>query len=275
MLQISIERSGGKVEKFDVKKVKSILELYDQQGEFTFPDEMELNEKQKDFLSGYLCAQMYETTELEEGKEEEIRQQILQVRSKYCESILELLFQEGELYHGDLADKMKLSPSGLNSIIKKMQEGDTPIINMMQIGKYKIYTLPDEVRKYMEKKSHPKQSKGVDSPKSSRNLLLYLQQFVEKADYNWREIMNQLLQGDEEEISEGIRNSFHDLMTQVQWAEENDEDSFAEIKKVIKNDVLIYLLEEYLDEIRECEMIREEILSRKNGKRLLRHFVLQ
>ncbi|MBD5523919.1 MAG: hypothetical protein HDR04_05795 [Lachnospiraceae bacterium] len=263
------------MEKFDVKKVKSILEIYDQQGEFVFPEEMELDEKQKEFLSGYLCAQMYEAAELEEGKEEEIRQQILQVRSKYCEEILKLLFNEGELYHGDLAQKMKLSPSGLNSIIKKMQEGDTPIINMMQIGKYKIYTLPDEVRKYMEKKAHPKQRQVVDSPKNSRNLLLCLQRFVEKADYNWKEIMNRLLLGDEEEISDDIRNCFRDLMTQVQWAEENDEDSFAEIKKALKNDVLIYLLEEYLDEIRECELIREEILSRKNGKRLLRHFVLQ
>lgn len=261
--------------KCDAKKLKSILDVYDRREEFTFPEEMELDEKQKEFLKGYLCAQIDETEESGEEKEEQIRQQILQVRSKYCEGILESLFYEGELYHGDLAEKMKISPSGLNSIIKKMQEGDIPIINMTQIGKYKIYTLPDEVRKYMEKKSHPKQRKNIDSTKYSRNLLLCLQQFVEKTDSNWRETLNQLLQGDDEEMSEEIKDSFCDLMMQIQWAEKNNEDSFVEVKRILKNDVLIYLLEEYLEEIRECELIKEEILSRKNGKKLLRHFVLQ
>lgn len=263
------------MEKFDVKKLKSILDIYGQQEKFVFPEEMELDEKQKEFLRGYLCAQMAEPEKLDEEKEEQIRQQILQVRSKYCERILELLFHEGELYHGDLADKMDLSPSGLNSIIKKMQEGNVPIINMMQFGKYKIYTLPDDVKKYMEKKSQPKQRKEADSLKNSHNLMLCLQHFVEKADSDWREKLNLLLQSDGEAMDESIKSSFHDLMVQVQWAEENDEDGFGEVKKILKNDVLIYLLEEYLDEIKECELIREEIRNRENGKKLIRHFAMQ
>ena len=75
-----------------------------------------------------------------------IQQQIIQSRTKYCEPILKLLFQEGELYHGDLADKLKVSPSGLNNVIKKIMETNPPLIIVNQIGKYKIYTLPDYVK---------------------------------------------------------------------------------------------------------------------------------
>ena len=86
--------------------------------------------------------------------EDPIKRQIIGIRSKYSERILELLAQEGELYHGDLSEKLNMSPSGLNAIIRKMQECDPPIIEIMQIGKYKIYTLPAAVKEYIENKKN-------------------------------------------------------------------------------------------------------------------------
>lgn len=266
--------------KIDIKLVKKILDEYEEQYEYSLPEELELSEKQEQFLRGYLHVLAKEESDDGKGrgceeKDDEVRQRILKVRSKYCERILELLFSEGEIYHGDLADKLKLSPSGLNAIIKKMQEDETYLIDMMQIGKYKIYMLPKDVKKYMEKKENRNNNKNKSNVPSSSNLLLGLQRFVEMVDSEWKEILSLLLQGEDDEIDENIKNYFSDFMVQVQWAEKYDEYAFQELKRVLKNDILIYLVDEYLEVIKECESIREEIGQRKNGKRLLRHIVIK
>lgn len=122
--------------------------------------------------------------------DDSIRKQIMGIRSKYCERILELLAVEGELYHGDLSEKLNMSPSGLSVIIKKMQDCDPPIIEIMQIGKYKIYTLPPKVKEYieanlMEKKRNEKDAKaGRENEQDvvgEDDILLCMQHFVEKA----------------------------------------------------------------------------------------------
>lgn len=266
--------------KIDDKLIKKILDAYEEQYEYGFPEELELSEKQEQFLRGYLHALAKEEDEDGKGngheeKDEEVRQRMLKVRSKYCERILELLFSEGEIYHGDLADKLNLSPSGLNAIIKKMQEDDTYLVEMMQIGKYKIYMLPKDVRKYMEKKENRNNKKYRSNAVGSSNLLIGLQRFVEMVESEWKEVLSLLLQGEDDEIDENIKNYFTDFMGQVQWAEKYDEDAFRELKRVLKNDVLVYLVDEYLEVIKDCESIREEIGQRKNGKRLLRHIVIK
>lgn len=261
------------MKKVDEKTIEAILNEYQSGEELFLPEEIELDERQEQFIKGYLRAQQREKRTFE--TEEAIRQQILQVRSKYCEPILELLFQEGELYHGDLADKLELSPSGLNAIIKKMVESTPPIIEMMQIGKYKIYSLPDAVRRYMDNRNQPRESPKADHRMSGGNLLLSLQHFIEIVNGNWKDELNLLLQGENAEVEDNVRKSFQELMELVRQAEKYDRTGYEQLKKVMGNDVLSFLLDEYMEEIRECNMIMEEIRQRENGEKLIRHFKMQ
>lgn len=209
-----------------------------------------------------------------------IRKRIIGIRSKYCEPILELLAKEGELYHGDLAEKLDIAPSGLNVIIKKMLEGDPPIIEVTQIGKYKIYTLPIEIKDYMlnrelEKIALSEGEEALQAKKNSDNVLLCVQYFVEKAGIKWRDLLNLMLQEDEDDVDPEVQKAFERLMKCIKNAAKYKEDQIDELNKFLNNDVLVYLVQRYLEEVDECEMILAEIKKRENGKRLVRHFKIQ
>lgn len=262
------------MKKVDTKTLESALNAYKDTEGFIFPDEITLDDLQKQFVRGFLYAQQKEagTRELED---EEIRQQILQVRSKYSEPILELLFREGELYHGDLAEKLELSPSGLSAIMKKMMEGTKPIIDMMQIGKYKIYMLPDAVKRYMERKTQPEEEQQTAGKVYEDNAVLILQHFVEKAGKNWKDVLNLLLQGKYDEGDEEVKRFFGELIKYARVEQEYETDSYETLKNMLRNDILEQLLDEYIEEIKECDRIMDEIRQRKNGNKLIRHFTMQ
>lgn len=204
-----------------------------------------------------------------------IRKQIIGIRSKYCESILELLTSEGELYHGDLAEKLNMSPSGLNAIIKKMQECEPPIIEVMQIGKYKIYTVPSAVKEYIENKNRPKKKMDEFENEDYENALLCFQHFVEKAGTKWKDILNFLLQGAEEGVEDSVKDHFKKLMSSLVEISKYNNEEMREVMLFLGNDVLEYLIKKYIDEIEECEMILAEIGRRENGKNLLRHLTVK
>ena len=206
-----------------------------------------------------------------------IKKQIMGVRTKYCEPILELLAQEGELYHGDLSEKLNMNPSGLNAIIKKMQECDPPIIEITQTGKYKIYTLPPEVKEYIDDKKRDETTRKSFSQvyTAGENVLICMQHFVENAGSNWKDQLNLLLQGAGEEIDIGTKEQFERLMHTIIEASKYREEEVEQLYRFIDNPVLTYLIQEYLDEIEKCEEILSRIGSEENGKKLARHFIIQ
>lgn len=260
--------------RIDEESLRKILAEYQKENKLIFPDKMALDSKQEQFVRGYLCAQQNETEDYETD-DEEIRRQILQVRSKYCDPILKLLFQEKELYHGDLADNLKMSPSGLTAIIKKMMEQEPPIIEMTQIGKYTIYNLPDRVRRYMERRDGYKDSKATGGEAYGINVLLPLQHFVAAAGMEWRDELNLLLQKRDSESSVEDKNYFTELIERAKEAKRFDSRAYDELKKVIQNDILWYLLDGYVNDLEECEQIMEEIRQRENGEKLVRYFAVQ
>lgn len=212
---------------------------------------------------------------------ESIKRQIMGIRSKYCEPILELLAREGELYHGDLSEKLNMSPSGLNVIIKKMQECDPPIIEILQIGKYKIYTLPPSVKEYMEsrketgggeesERSVPEEKEEETEIGEEPNVLLCLQHFADRAGAQWKDTLNLLLQERAYQADAGIRRQFSLLMKAVVFAGKYREEDYERLREFIQNDVLNQLLEEYLDEVRECELHFSQL-----DQRLKRHITIQ
>lgn len=200
--------------------------------------------------------------------EEAIRRQILEVRSKYCESILELLAGAGELYHGDLADKLEISPSGLNAIIKKMQAGSIPIVETIQVGKYKIYKLSDEVKDYIQKRRVSKTNERIEGKGTCKDLFVCLQHFVASAGSEWRDQLNLLLQGKGIELDRQVQKDFQELMESVVVAADKGECEYDEFKSLLGNEILEHLLKRYLNERTECNRILQEIDQESNGKRM-------
>ncbi len=261
------------MKRIDEESLKIILAEYQKESRLILPGKLTMNSEQEQFVRGYLCAKQKET-ENYEVDDEEIRRQVLQVRSKYCDPILKLLFQEKELYHGDLADNLNLSPSGLNAIIKKMMEQEPPLIEMTQIGKYTIYSLADRVRRYMERRDGLKESKAANESYGV-NVLLPLQHFVAAAGTEWRDELNLLLQKRDNEAGVESKKCFAELIERAKEAKQFDGRAYDELKKVIQNDILWYLLDGYVDDLEECEQIMEEIRQRENGEKLVRYFAVQ
>lgn len=262
------------MKKIDEEALRKIMAEYQKANDFVFSGKMTLDSGQEQFVRGYLCAQQREMEDFETDSEE-IHNQILHVRSKYCEPILKLLFQEEELYHGDLAKKLELSPSGLNAIIKKIMEQEPPIIEMTQFGKYTIYTLADRARRYMEGRGGFKESKASDKELYGVNVLLPLQHFVAATGAEWRDELNLLLQKRDQESSIEDKNCFTELIEQAKAAKQYDSRAYDELKKVMQNDILWYLLDGYVNDLEECEQIMEEIRQRENGEKLIRYFAVQ
>ncbi len=260
------------VEKVSIEVTKKALKEYEKKRIVIPPEEIELDEEQEWFLQGYICGKSGQKETAEEG-EGDIRRQILQIRSKYCEPILEILAQEGELYHGDLAERLEIAPSGLNAVIKKMLDCSPPIIGLMEIGKYKIYTLPPRMKNYMMNRSGD--SKYGEASKwegeEGENLFLCLQHFIEAAGIQWKDRLNLLLQEKQQEKDKKVKDKFQTLMKAAMYAFQYDLDAVRELRRFLNNDVLVYLLERYLEIEKEADAVIEGIRIKEGGTRLLQH----
>ena len=182
---------------------------------------------------------------------EKIEWEISQIRSKYGEKILNILKEERTMYHGDLAARLSVSPSGLNAVIKKMQGAEIPLLNVEQIGKFRKYSLSEAVRDYMDgiepaKHSPEKELREDDG----QDLFIPMQRFVEAAYEPWRECLNRLLCGEEAGVSRELQEAFEALMKQMEALYVMDNPQLDQLRRFIKNEVVVYLLDQYLEELR-------------------------
>lgn len=77
--------------------------------------------------------------------------EILQIRTKYRDTVLKVLAERGTMFHKDLAAALRVSASGLNAIIKQMNATSVKLINVEEISKYKIYSLTPKAYQYVKK----------------------------------------------------------------------------------------------------------------------------
>lgn len=215
--------------------IKDILKRYAQK-DSDIIDGLDLKEGEREFLRGYLSAV---SDHEKKEPEPDLTEQIRRVRSKYCDRILSLLKQEGSLYHGDLAARLDVSASGLNAIIKKMQDVDIPLIKIEQAGKFKVYSLSAELKEYYQGQENGDMGFPGVPP------MLLLQRFVEEAGSNWKEELYYLLTGNEDNAEECVREAFYlfaSRMADLILAGEDVED----VRGFLKNDVLLHLLDDYV-----------------------------
>lgn len=253
--------------KIDLDTINRILKNHKNSKDDWLQD-MELDEDQKSYVSGYMDCM--EEEQKKEVTEEVMQDQINNVRSKYCEPIINALEEEGNLYHGDLADKIGLSPSGLNAIIKKMQESSISLIQTNQIGKYKIYSLSEEMKACRSKKRHFLFEEPLQITKGEGALFLLLQRFVEEAGEQWKEILGVILQGGEDAYPIEVINCFEKFIEQMVDITIQKSESLEKIKKFLGNDVLLYLLNDYIDAKIRYDVCLDNLVGQDNRLRDLK-----
>lgn len=182
---------------------------------------------------------------------EKIEWEISQIRSKYGEKILNILKEERTMYHGDLAVRLSVSPSGLNAIIKKMLDVEIPLLMVEQIGKFKKYSLSEAAREYMDGKESVQHAAEKEVQRDDgQDLFIPMQRFVEAAYEPWRECLNRLLCGEEAGISGELQEAFDALMKQIEELYAVHNPQLDQLRRFIKNEVVVYLLDQYLEELR-------------------------
>lgn len=98
-------------------------------------------------------------------------------RTAYKDQILEILYNNGPLLHKTLAEKLKITPSNLSNVIRRLNNEEIPLIEETAIGKYKYYTLSRAGRAYIKDKStqdlplimqiSPKTAENTSKPRSA------------------------------------------------------------------------------------------------------------
>ena len=75
---------------------------------------------------------------------------IAQIKQKYRDPLLMEVHESGRIIHAGLANHISVSVSGLNAIIKKMNEVPIRPIRETKAGKFKFYTLTEDGEKYVK-----------------------------------------------------------------------------------------------------------------------------
>lgn len=261
------------VEKISLEVTERALKDYEKRHIIIPPEGIELDEDQEMFFQGYICGKKGQEKLVGEVEEDDIHKQILQIRSKYCEPILKILGEEGELYHKDLAERLNVAPSGLNLAVKKMLESSPPLIEMTEIGKYKIYTLPPRIKKYfMNNKNINEYGEVLELDAVGKdNLFLCLQHFIEVAGVKWKDKLNLLFQEKEVEKNREVIKAFRSMMKVIVHVSQYDQEEMKELIRFLDNDALVYLLQRYLEIDKEARKVIDEINAKEGGTRLLHH----
>ena len=175
-----------------------------------------------------------------------VERQIKEISSKHTLPILQIIEQDDGIRHGELAERLNLLPSGLSTVVKKMENCALPLLAVSQIGKYRRYSLPGYVKQYLTEKEVEKNEEFLRKTKG-KNLFLLLQHFVEAAGDDWRDTMNILLQEVEIDSSVQVGKYLVEFMEEMQKKKDVQEDEVKAVFRFIKNEVLIFLIEEYIE----------------------------
>lgn len=175
-----------------------------------------------------------------------IERQINEISSKHTLSILQIIKNDDGITHGELADKLNLLPSGLSAVVKKMENCALPLILVSHMGKYRKYSLPEYMKQYLEEQEAEKNKEFVNKVKG-KNLFLLLQHFVEDAGVEWRDTMNVLLQEVEIDTSVQVGRHLVEFMDEMRKKRIDQEEEVKAVFRFIKNEVLIFLIEEYIE----------------------------
>lgn len=81
--------------------------------------------------------------------------QLVKVKQKHKDKLLLTIYEHDDITHAELAEKLRISPSGLKAVVDKVCEGCEPDGSPLEYekkNKYKYYHLTDIGKQYVEQK---------------------------------------------------------------------------------------------------------------------------
>ena len=110
---------------------------------------------------------------------------IAQIRQKYRDSVLMEVYESVRIIHAALANRLSVSVSGLNAIIKKVHEAPIQPIRETKAGKFKFYTLTEDGKKYVESTLLPSVISNKRDSEEVHNLFLLLAMYKDQHQDVW------------------------------------------------------------------------------------------
>lgn len=131
---------------------------------------------------------------------------IMQIRQKYKNPALLILYELNRILHAELANLLDVSPSGLNAIIKKINETDKKPIHDIKAGKFKFYQLSEEGKIYVTTVILPTIVGSSEDEEDLHKILNLLFDFKKNNKEIWNDKLKQMLE--ENHITDDMVNEF-------------------------------------------------------------------
>lgn len=123
---------------------------------------------------------------------------IAQIKQKYRDPLLMEIYESGRIIHAGLANRLPVSVSGLNAIIKKMNEAPIQPIRETKAGKFKFYTLTGEGKKYVESTLLPSVISNRRDSEEVHNLFSLLAMYKDQHQDTWCKNIKMFLEKERE-----------------------------------------------------------------------------
>ncbi|MCM1038806.1 MAG: hypothetical protein NC434_05730 [Ruminococcus sp.] len=148
-------------------------------------EERRLNYDQDNKVSEFILPPMNEWDKADEAYESKAVAFVMQIKQKYRDSVLLEIYESDRILHAELANRLSVSASGLNAVIKKMNEGPVKTIREIKAGKFKFYTLTKEGTEYVETIILPSLIVSGQDTEEVHNMLHLLSLFKDKNPEVW------------------------------------------------------------------------------------------
>lgn len=134
------------------------------------------------------------------------KQTIYNLKQKYKDAVLFEIFEDEDMLHSVLSHRVLVSASGLNAIIKRLNEAEPSPIKMERQGKFTIYSLEDSGKEYVRKELLQKIVMNEQDIKSVHNIYKLLSVFKDQNPETWVDKLKKMLEedGNRDENEEGI-----------------------------------------------------------------------
>lgn len=138
-------------------------------------------------------------------KDVEEKDTIFELKQKYKDAVLFELYESEKMLHSTLANRLPVSPSGLNAVVKKLNEADPPPIYVDKQGKFTFYSLAEAGTAYVREELLPEMCSDVEDEERVHDIFRLLSIFKDRNTKKWTEVLNSIVneEADFEEQEEG------------------------------------------------------------------------
>ena len=141
-----------------------------------------------------------------EESPEDAKDSIFELKQKYKDIVLFEIYESEKMLHSTLANRLPVSASGLNAIVKKLNEAQPPPIHIEKQGKFTFYSLEESGIAYVREELLPNMAPDQESEISIQNIFRLLHIFKDRNAKKWMEDLVHILDGevDFEDHEEGF-----------------------------------------------------------------------